>query len=58
MDDLAVAGDDDDSFGTDFDDRCDVLVGLVLGDCDPFAEQVDASVRADETDDFYSAFGW
>ena len=38
VDDLAVEGDDDDFLGADFDDGGDVLVGLVLGDGDAFAE--------------------
>jgi hypothetical protein len=52
VDDLAVEGDDEDLLGADLDDRGDVLVGLVLGDGDALAEQLDAdgapgNLRAD-----------
>jgi len=57
VDDLAVDGDDDEFLGSDLDDRGDVLVGLVLGDEDAFAEQVDTAVRSDVADYLDSALG-
>jgi len=47
VDDLTVEGYDDESFGPDFDDRGDVPVGLVLGECDLFAEVIRRLVCGD-----------
>ena len=58
MDDLAVEGDDDDLLGADLDDGGDVLVGLVFGDGDALAEQVDPAVGSDVADDLDAALRW
>ena len=52
VDDLSVESGDDDFFRADFDDGGDVLVGLVLGDGDAFAKQVDVAVGSDVADNF------
>ena len=57
VDDFAVERDDGDSFGSDVDDGGDVLVGVLLGESDLFAEEVDEAVGAHVTDDFDATFG-
>ena len=57
VDDLAVDIDDDQLARSDLDDRGDVLVDVVLGEGDPFAEQGELTVGSDVSDDLDAAFG-
>lgn len=58
VDDFAVDGGDEDLLGSEVDDSGDVLVGVVLGQDDSFAEEVQDPVGSDVADDFDPTSGW